>query len=84
MLRTRFRCATVILTPTNEDTMMEDSRELRLLCAGAIGVLCDCSTKVDEEARDQIERVVSDWCKLTGWTYSRLIDSIEVIPPPMD
>jgi len=60
--------------------------EARMQYAGAIGLLCQASLKLkndseSEDIRDCIERAVRDWCKLTGWTYKRILHRIEVFPP---
>ncbi len=55
--------------------------ELRAKYAGAIGLLCECSVQVDEETRELIEDAVSDWCEVTGWTWRRILNRIEVTPP---
>lgn len=63
-----------------------DANAMRMSYAGAIGLLCECSMNLREgaerdEVRDNIERAVSDWCDLTGWTYKRILHRIEVFPP---
>ncbi len=61
----------------------EDALDMdrRLQYAGAIGLLCECSVRVDEDTRECIHQAVDDFCKLTGWTYRRILDRIEVEPP---
>lgn len=60
--------------------------DLRLQYAGAIGLLCELSTQLRNSCErddhlDSIEQAVSDWCKLTGWSYNRILHRIEVFPP---
>lgn len=64
------------------------NQTLRLQYAGAIGLLCELSVHLsdrDREERDErlgmIEQAVGDFCKLTGWTYRRVLHRIEVFPP---
>lgn len=54
---------------------------LRLNYAGAVGLLCQVSPQVDEEKLDLIERAVSDWCGMTGWTMQRTVNGVDVFPP---
>jgi hypothetical protein len=49
--------------------------------AGAINLLCECTVFVDEDLRSSIESAVSDWCETTGWTWRKILDRIELIPP---
>jgi len=60
-----------------------EQRELRMKYAGAIGVLCECSVLVDEDTRDSIEMAVGDWCNQTGWTMTRTLDRVDVMPPTL-
>lgn len=62
------------------------STEAQLNHAGAIGLLCELSTKLrqdgeSDELRDQMERCIADWCSITGWRYKRILQRIEVLPP---
>ena len=65
---------------------MMDANAMRMGYAGAIGLLCELSTELRnsggqrDEQLDNIERCVSDWCDLTGWTYKRILHRIEVFP----
>lgn len=68
------------------DGMYQLLTDLRINASGAIGLLCECSIMLGsgadaEEVRDNIERCVDDWCKITGWTYRRTLQRIEVFPP---
>lgn len=65
---------------------MSTETKLRLHFAGAIGLLCESALQLqhsaeNDELRDNIERCVADWCRLTGWTYRRVLHRIEVFPP---
>ena len=61
-------------------------QRMRMQYAGAVGLLCECSTMLRsgaeaDEMRDAIERAVNDWAALTGWTVQRTLHRIEVFPP---
>ena len=70
-------------------TRVRDLREARATVAetrrkhaGAIGLLCGISTRIrDQEDRDALDQCVADWCALTGWTWRRTLDRVEVFPP---
>ncbi len=68
-------------------TRTDSSAAMRMQYAGAIGLLCELSTQLRnsggerDEQLDNIERCVADWCDLTGWTYKRILQRIEVFPP---
>jgi hypothetical protein len=54
--------------------------------AGAIGLLCELSTRIrptleKQDDLDSIERCVADYCKVTGGSYRRVLDRIEYTPP---
>jgi hypothetical protein len=60
--------------------------DAKLNHSGAIGLLCELSLMLrpgheSDELRDNIERCVSDWCAITGWSYKRILQRIEVFPP---
>lgn len=60
--------------------------EMREKYAGAIGLLCMLSTQLRDNFErddhlDSIEAAVQDFCKLTGWSYRRVLHRIEVFPP---
>lgn len=61
------------------------SRPIEMRYAGAIGLLCECSVHLKgpdaDDLRDSIEQAVSDWCDGSGWTWKRILDSIDVEPP---
>jgi hypothetical protein len=53
--------------------------------SGAIGLLCELSTQLRHSAEkdehlDLIERCIDDYCKITGGSYQRTLDRIEVFP----
>lgn len=56
--------------------------KLRFNYAGVISLLANLSGRVeDEDTLDIIERAVSDWCELSGWTYRIKFGSLELVPP---
>lgn len=61
--------------------MNMSEHEIRTKYAGAIFLLCECSTEVEEDTRESIKMVISDWCKATGWKMTRTLDRIDVNPP---
>lgn len=64
--------------------LIERERKQRMQYAGVIGFLCEISTRItDEEEQEQIDRIVGDWCELSGWTWRRNIDRIDVTPPAL-
>ena len=58
--------------------------QIRIQFAAVVQLLCTCSELVDEDTRESIELAVADWCQLTGWTYRRSINGIELDPPQSD
>ena len=64
-----------------------NAEAMRMQFAGAVGLLCELSTQLRnsggerDDHLDSIERCVSDWCALTGWSYKRILHRIEVFPP---
>ena len=56
--------------------------DARMKHAGAVGLLCELSTRItDPNEQDALDRCVADWCALTGWTWRRVLDRVEVFPP---
>ncbi len=60
--------------------------DLRIKYAGAIGLLCNLSTQLSNNGErndniDNIEDAVRDFCKLSGWSYTRTMHRIEGFPP---
>ena len=59
-----------------------DPITVRMEYAGAIGLLCELSIHItDEEDQDALDQCVASWCRLTGWTWRRTLDRVEVFPP---
>lgn len=68
------------------DAAFADVTQLRMQYAGAIGLLCELSTQLSRNGEradnlDSIELAVADFCKLTGWSYRRIVHRIEVFQP---
>jgi len=60
---------------------MNEFNKIRMQYAGAIGLLCECSTEVSKETRELINDAVDDWCKITGWRKKIIFNRIEVLLP---
>lgn len=73
--------AVTIAWAARRKSINSEDMSRRLQYAGAIGLLCECSVQVDDEYRELIEQAVTDYCELTGWTWRRILDRIEVSPP---
>ena len=60
---------------------MNKQKLMRMQYAGAIGFLCHVSTKItDPEDQAALDQAVADWCDLTGWTWRRILDRVDVFP----
>jgi hypothetical protein len=71
-----------LLHPDVVAELIERERTQRMQYAGVIGFLCSISTHItDEDEQDAIDRIVADWCALSGWSWRRLLDRVEVEPP---
>lgn len=60
--------------------------ELRMQYAGAVGLLCELSPHLSciidrDDYLNSIELAAADFCRLTGWSYRRVVHRIEVFPP---
>lgn len=63
--------------------MSAENNMLRMQYAGAIGLLCEISTRItDEFEKEALIAAVADWCELSGWQMRVVLDRVEVLPPP--
>lgn len=66
----------------DEERMLSEGMQFRLLASGLVGLLCEVSTSItDPEQQEMLDAAVTEWCKLTGWTWQRTLDRVEVFPP---
>lgn len=63
------------------ETREAELRKFRLHYAGAIGLLSNLSVELEEDSVDNVERAISDFCRLTGYTYQRVLSRIDLYPP---
>lgn len=67
---------------TIEEVIVElNNPTIRIQYAGAVQLLCEASTRVDEDTREKIQFAVEDWCMLTGWSWLQVSDSILLVRP---
>ncbi len=60
--------------------------ELRMQYAGVVNLLAESSVHLGkgfeaDEIRDLYDQAISDFCRLTGWSYKRILHRFELIPP---
>ena len=65
----------------NGPTMTPMEQQLRLNYSGVVHLLCRLSVYVPEDERQCIIEAVENWCEITGWSWRRVMDRIEVEPP---
>jgi hypothetical protein len=64
---------------------MTEQDRIRMQYAGAIGLLCELSTRItDPDDQDMLDAAVQDWCEISGWTWQRILDRVELLPPRPD
>lgn len=63
--------------------------QARMQYAGSIQLLVECylnlpNNKDLDELRESIIHSIDDWCEMTGWGYTKILNRIELIPPHED
>lgn len=48
---------------------LNDIEKLRILYAKAVSLLCECAPYMDDERREGISAVASEFCDSTGWRW---------------
>lgn len=64
--------------------LIERERTQTMQYAGVIGFLCSISTRITApDEQEVLDRIVADWCELSGWSWRRCLDMVEVSPPDL-
>lgn len=65
---------------------LDENSKIRMQYAGAINLLAEMAVYLGhgveaDDFRDSIERAIQDWCKITGFTYEKVLDRFEILSP---